>query len=169
MRILSPMPRRRADSASRGEATDAPLGGLTESALRRLVPARIFERGVGYLESGAVLEAAWRGDELHAAVQGSEMEPYRVVAEARGDRVTAACDCPYGDEWGDWCKHIVAMLLLAVRDAAAIPRLASTRELVARLDRDALARLVETLVELDPELYDEVARAVSGPARPDGV
>jgi len=102
---------------------------------------------------------------LHADVQGSEFEPYHVMARARGDRLSATCDCPYAEEWGAWCKHVVATLLTALRHGDAIPERPTVSALVAPLERDALVRLLETLVEHAPPLYEIVRAAASSPAR----
>jgi uncharacterized Zn finger protein len=159
------MPRRRPSPPSDDTAGAERLGGLTERALVGLVPPQIFERGKTYYARGAVAEIAWRGDVLHADVEGSEVEPYHVIARARGDRLTATCDCPYFEEWGAWCKHVVAVLLTALRDGAAIPDRPTVSALVAPLQRDALVRLVETLVEQAPPLYQVVAEIARSPER----
>jgi uncharacterized Zn finger protein len=157
--IFVDMPRRRRTEVR--HPADPRLVGLTEDALRGLVPPKIFARGDDYWERGTVVEIAWRGDVLHADVQGSDYDPYHIVVEARGDRLTAACDCPYMDEWGEgaWCKHVVAALLFALRSGEYVSQHPTVAELLATLDRDALVRLVETLVETAPGLYDVVAEA----------
>jgi uncharacterized Zn finger protein len=149
-------PSRRHTSASADPASPA-LGGLSERALREMVPAAIFERGSAYRRRGAVLDVAWRGEALHAAVQGSEDEPYRVAVRLRGDRVEAACDCPYGESREGWCKHVVAVLLTALHDADVIPRRPTIPELVAPLDRATLVRLLEAMVEEAPDVYELAA------------
>ena len=149
-------PSRGRTTASTASASSA-LGGMSERALREMVPAAIFERGSAYHRRGAVIEAAWRGEALHAAVQGSEDEPYRVAVRLRGDRVEAACDFPYGESWDGWCKHVVAVLLTALHDPDAISRQPTIPELVAPLDRATLVRLLATVVEEAPEVYELVA------------
>jgi uncharacterized Zn finger protein len=149
------MPRQRQAAAP---DPDPRLAGLTERTVEHLVDPRIHARGVRYARDGAVVEIAWRGEVLHAAVQGSEDEPYQVAVEARGDRLAVECECPYfEDQGGAWCKHIVATLLVALAARGAIPSQPTVAELLAPLDRDALAWLVEHLVELDPGLYDSLA------------
>ena len=76
-------PRRPGQRAASG--ADARLVGLSERALRDLVPTRIFERG----------------DTLHADVEGSEPEPYHVTVRARGDRLEATCECMVQARRGD--------------------------------------------------------------------
>jgi uncharacterized Zn finger protein len=45
-------------------------------------------------------------------VQGSEEEPYEVVFDKEGDRVTATCSCPAGVKGpaGQCCKHRINIL-----------------------------------------------------------
>lgn len=140
-----------------------PLGHLTAAALRRMVPPQIHERGVQYANDGAIVDIAWRGTVLHAAVQGSDDEPYlvdvrRITRGRAAGTLVARCTCPYMEEWDDgWCKHIIAVLLVAMRDPAAIPNQPTVAGLLASLDRTALVRLVDWLVARDPILYDDLA------------
>ena len=136
---------------------------LTEARLRALVPERIFQRGEAYCRRGAVLELARRGDVLHASVEGSGEFPYRVRVTTRGDRIIAHCDCPYVDEWGEWCKHIVAVMLAVVRHRGEIVVQPTVQALVQPLDRASLEQLVESLVELDSRLYDVLRATLESP------
>jgi uncharacterized Zn finger protein len=53
----------------------------------------------------------------------------RVVA--RGDRVLARCDCPYAEDWGEWCEHVVAVLLALARGRVTVDEQPTVRELLA--------------------------------------
>ncbi len=67
---------------------------------------RIFERGLAYQKSGDVLNLTLCGDLLLASVQGSDDQPYHVSVElTEDDFVAAMCSCPYGENFGDNCKH----------------------------------------------------------------
>src|SRR5207302_10653383 len=112
--------RHRSERPGTARHADPRLVGLSETTLRGLVPSKIFERGDGYCADGAVIEIAWRADALHAKVEGSEIDPYHVVVQSRGDRLDATCDCSYAEEWGGWCKHVVATLLVALRHDESI-------------------------------------------------
>ena len=162
------MPRARRPTRHEPAAASTRLGGLTERALAALVPPQVHKRGVDYCRRGAVVDIAWRGDVLHAAVQGSDYEPYRVMARARGDRIEATCDCPYGEEWGGWCKHVVATLLVAIRGGDDVPTRPTIPELVAPLDRQALVRVLEEMVAEAPELYELVELVLADRAPPRG-
>jgi len=140
---------------------------LGEAQIRAAVPERIFLRGDAYCEQGAVVRLARRGECVHAAVAGSEAEPYQVEVTARGDRVLARCDCPYADEWGEWCKHVVAVLLALARGRTQVEEQPTVRELLATLDRRRIEEVVATLVEEMPGLYDVVReRTQRSPRRP---
>lgn len=127
---------------------------LTEPHVRALAAEKIVARGDAYCRRGAVLHLALRGDVLHAEVAGTADEPYAVRVTTRGDRILVRCDCPYAEEWGTWCKHAVAATLAVARGTLPIEQEPTVRELLAPLDRDALVRLVEAVVELDPLIYD---------------
>ena len=80
---------------------------------------RIIARGQEYHEDGMVVE--WHHSSattIEASVQGSEDDPYTVEIKTDGHgRITDCfCDCPY--DYGDICKHIVAVLL-ALEDSEA--------------------------------------------------
>ena len=140
------------------------LGLLTEPHVRALAAERIVARGDAYCRRGAVLHLALRGDVLHAEVAGTADEPYAVRLTTRGDRILARCDCPYAEEWGEWCKHAVAAALAVARGTLPVERQPTVRELVAPLDRAALVRVLDALVEHDPRVYDAVRLGIEGPS-----
>jgi uncharacterized Zn finger protein len=132
---------------------------LSEAQIRHESSPEIFRRGEEYERRGAVVALVRRGDRLSAAVEGSEPDPYRV--EVRFDEAgvrDAACSCPY--EWGGWCKHVVAALLVCLHDPDAIEERPTVEELLVELDRDRLRALVLELVEREPALADAVERSL---------
>ena len=135
---------------------------LTEPHVRALAAEKIVARGDAYCRRGAVLRLVLRGDVLHAEVAGTADEPYAVRVTTRGDRILVRCDCPYAEEWGTWCKHAVAAALAVARGTVPIERQPTVGELLAPLDREALVRLVDAMVEYDPWLYDAVWSWVEG-------
>jgi uncharacterized Zn finger protein len=140
---------------------------LTEAALRQHATAESFSRGRDYERRGSVICLALRGNTLQAQVEGSEHAPYRVAAtfDERGV-ASATCTCPY--DWGGWCKHIVAALLVAIHHPDDVERRAALPELLAPLDRDQLLALLTQLVADAPALYDSIDAhlAASRPAQP---
>lgn len=129
---------------------------LTEPHVRALAAEKIVARGDAYCRRGAVLRLALRGDVLHAEVAGTADAPYAVRVTTRGDRILVRCDCPYAEDWGTWCKHAVAAALAVARGTVPIEQEPTVRELLAPLERDALVRLLDAIVEFDPRLYDAV-------------
>ncbi|GAB4424789.1 MAG: hypothetical protein OHK0015_03990 [Chloroflexi bacterium OHK40] len=117
-----------------------------------------------YERRGAVGPLVLRGDLLHAEVEGSEYEPYRVtVALDAGGVRAASCSCPY--DWGGLCKHIVATLLAYIHAApgavAVRPPLA---ELLAGLDRGQLEGLLLRLAAQDAELIERIDALIAATA-----
>ena len=90
------------------------LLNLTEATIRQYASQESFQRGREYYEEGAVLSATRRGERLMARVQGSEYLPYRVqITLEPAALARATCTCPY--DWGGYCKHLVAALLIFIR------------------------------------------------------
>ncbi len=137
--------------------------------IRRLSGERSYARGLDYYRHGAVGALERRGRTLSAEVAGSGARPYRVDVrfdDAGVDRVD--CTCPY--DYGDLCKHIVAVLL-KVRDA---PEPADEQRVVegwleplseAQL-RAALLYLTEEHPEIAPSLGAYLATAAAPSERP---
>ena len=116
---------------------------VSDALIRAHASDQSFRRGQEYFRSKAVHSLIRRGSALEAEVEGSEPRPYRVRVAFAAGSLTASCDCPY--DWGDWCKHIVAMLL-------------------AYLDGDRLEErppLVSRLASLAPEQMREALLRVS--------
>lgn len=123
---------------------------ITQTTLARLAGEKSFARGVGYFESGAVVDLVQTRSAISARVLGSE--EYRVVL--RPDRADLAwsCTCPLGEE-GTFCKHAVATgLAWLERPGQGGDDLA---EIHAHLQSESKESLVDILVEQstnDPEL-----------------
>jgi uncharacterized Zn finger protein len=131
------------------------LTPLTEATIRHHANANSFSRGQAYYESGAVLDLVQRNDRIQAAIEGSEVRPYRVNLQFDAGGITAAsCTCPY--DYDGWCKHIVATLLTCIRQPDAIITRPSLAQLLDRLDHLQTQRLVQDLVEEYPELIDRI-------------
>lgn len=124
---------------------------MDESAIQAHSFPESFHRGKDYYQQGAVLSLVRRGGTLQAEVAGSEPAPYDVrVSFSETGIADAACGCPY--EWGGWCKHIVAALLVYVREPDAIQDLPALGDTLSGLDRDTLRDLLLKLAERDPSL-----------------
>ncbi len=138
------------------------LPRITEAAIRDKVAEQSYDRGVDYYHAGTVESATVRGNQLFAAVQGSEWDPYQVGITFSGNDFTASCTCPY--DWGGYCKHVVAALLTASNDDSPVPVAVKppVADLLNQLDADELRALVRVLVEDAPSLLDIVDAFCSG-------
>ena len=129
---------------------------ITEAVIRAKVTVSSYDRGVDYYHSGTVESATLRGNQLFAAVQGSEWDPYQVGVTFLGSDFTASCTCPY--DWGGYCKHVVATLLTVNDDNSPVridtkPPIA---DLIAEMDTASLRALVCQLVDAYPGLAEVV-------------
>jgi uncharacterized Zn finger protein len=133
---------------------------FTEAVLRRHATTQSFDRGEAYAKSGAVASLTLRGQVLQAEVEGSDVQPYRVTAQFdQGGITTADCTCEYSFE--GWCKHIVAMLLVSLRQPNTIEPRPTLAQLLDRLNPLQTQQLLQTLVDHHPELIDEIDRHIN--------
>lgn len=139
--------------------------GLTEGMIQALdLAPGIYERGRGYFQQGMVLSVTQRGDTLLAEVEGSDDEPYTVSVRLRdGEIVATDCSCPYTEEWGGVCKHVVAALLTALHRAQRIEQRPPVEQLIAGLDADQLRRLVGQLAAQVPSLAETIEELLRRP------
>ncbi len=133
--------------------------------LRDHFEPRIFERGQQYQRSGEVLNLTLRGTTVTAGVQGSDNKPYRVTLTlAEDDFSNADCTCPYGESFGDYCKHIAAVALEYHFWPEHIISEASVGELLKPLGKHGLRGVLEHLLLLNPEMIDELELYLQGKA-----
>lgn len=126
------------------------------------IESKILKRGQGYYEGG-MIDELWSSENnhFHAVVDGSEPYEVEIVLNEDGEIIDHTCDCPY--DWGEYCKHIVAVLL-AIRECrvngTTLPdrRQKKKRGLAARLDKHSKEALIELLVYLSREygLYQDI-------------
>lgn len=134
---------------------------FTEAQVRALAPEKAVRRANAFCLAGAVSELAWRCEVLRGKVRvrGAEHE---VRVWLRGNRLFTFCDCSDFDEWGVWCTHTVAVLLVHARGSVPVFVEPTIRELMAPLDRTELECILELLAERHPAAYeflrDEAAR-----------
>lgn len=132
---------------------------LSQTQIIARTGTKVFERGADYWRSGAVRSLVKRGKSLHAKVRGSEL--YRVsIRWGEHGEVEADCTCPYAEDYGDWCKHIVAVLLSFEGEETEEQPL--IEELLEPFTRD---QLVELLVELSGRnwaIYEEIVSVITG-------
>lgn len=92
------------------------------------------------------------GMRIRARVRGSELVPYRVDIDASSGE--NSCTCPY--DWGEVCKHTVAVAQLALLDGAAIEE--SSLQKHAAIDLDAWGE--DDVIALLDQLREKFPQAV---------
>jgi len=136
------------------------IPALSEATIRGQATAESFQRGQDYCHQGYVISLVQRGDVLQAKVEGGQYQPYRVRVDFdKGGIIGASCTCPYN--WGGWCKHIVAALLVCLHEPETIERHPEFKDLLAGLNREQLQGLLLHLAERDPDLVDEIEAQVA--------
>jgi len=138
---------------------------LTEATLRRYANAQSFQRGDAYYRAGAVINPTQRGNTLQAEVEGSRAEPYQVrLTFDEGGVTSADCTCAYNFE--GWCKHIVATLLVCLRQPETVAERPPLEALLDRLEPAQLRQLVQALAAEQPALLEAIDRQVGLLATP---
>lgn len=141
---------------------------ISESGIRHHATDSSFSRGEDYYQQEAVTDIVQRGKAIYAEVEGSDVSPYRVTLQFDAGGITSArCTCPY--DYEGWCKHIVATALTWIRDPDRVEARPTLAQLLDRLDHVQTQRLVQALVEEQPDLIEAVDRQVmlmSNPASP---
>lgn len=89
---------------------------MNEQAIRKQTNDRFFKRGRALYRRNAVFDMLVEdfGDEHHvsASIIGDSGTEYDMGILIENDEITEYwCDCPVGDEFGDMCKHCVALAL----------------------------------------------------------
>jgi len=128
---------------------------IAESLIRQNASNKSFERGRDYARSRAVSDLVWRGQILRSSVVGNEYYSVSIRFSGQSKQIVqdATCSCPY--DYGDWCKHIVATLLVA-NDQGNIEERPSLAQLLERLDLEQTRKLLDNLVVENPDLIDQV-------------
>jgi uncharacterized Zn finger protein len=131
------------------------LPKLTETQIRALANSQSFQRGEDYFRRGAILEPMRQGLELRAECGGSEYEPYQVhvTLNAQGIAITS-CTCPY--DWGDICKHRVALLLTYIHTPEVFRVVAPLDTLLAGKTKEDLIAIIQDLLRHKPDLLSVV-------------
>jgi uncharacterized Zn finger protein len=118
------------------------IPNLSESMIRHHATSKSFQRGEDYYHQGAIIEVCQRGDQIQAAVEGNEAEPYVVqLAFDAGGVTQVSCTCPYDFE--GWCKHLIATALLCVRQPDRIQQRPALNQLLEQLDRVQMQNLLQ--------------------------
>ncbi|MDZ8054006.1 MAG: SWIM zinc finger family protein [Aulosira sp. ZfuVER01] len=133
---------------------------LSEFTIRRNANAKSFQRGEAYYEADAVISLTRRGNLIQAAVEGNEVHPYQVSLSFNiGGLTSVKCTCPYDAE--GWCKHIVATMLVCMRQPENIEERPTLEQHLNRLDERQTKKLLLQLVAEYPRLIEAIDRHVN--------
>jgi len=110
-------------------------------------------RGRGQaIQRGDIRSISCDGSRIRARVRGSNIVPYRVDIDAStGDH---DCTCPY--DWGEVCKHTVAIALLALDDPESIDE----SILKSRLNIDISGASEDDAIAILEDLREKFPRVV---------
>ncbi|MEG4912658.1 SWIM zinc finger family protein [Microcoleus sp. B7-D4] len=142
-----------------------PIPKLSEATIQHNTSAASLKRGETYYLAGNVTSAVLRGNIVQAIVEGSAVQPYRITINFDDANVASSnCTCAY-DRVG-WCKHIVATMLLCLRQPQIIEQRPTLEQLLDRLNDIQTQQLIQHLVEKQPSLIDPIERYVNLSAIP---
>ena len=128
---------------------------LTQEMIRRYASSKSWQRGEAYYQNRYVRRVVQRGDAIAAEVEGNDIRPYRVNIDFEEvDFGTVYCSCPYA--YGGFCKHIVATLLVCLRQPESIEISPSLEQILDRLNEVQTQALIQNLVADRPELIDDI-------------
>ena len=128
---------------------------LSQDMIRRYASSQSWQRGEAYYHDGYVRRVFRRGNSLSAEVEGNDIRPYQVRISFDGEELGAVyCSCPY--DYGGCCKHIVATLLVCLREPARIEVRPSLEEILDRLNEVQTQALIQELVADKPELINDI-------------
>jgi len=117
------------------------------------IEEKILLRGMKYFEKGYVVDM-WSetSNHYHAVVEGSIPYDVEIHLGHDGEILSHFCDCPY--DWGEYCKHEVAVLLavrVRLEQGTSIKRNGKQRGMRALLKDQKKDVLVNILCELAAE------------------
>ncbi len=137
---------------------------LTEAMISAGASNESLARGRDYYSKGAIYEAAISENALNAKCRGSYAPHYQLRVEFDNAGVSnASCTCAY--ENGDYCKHIVALLLAYLNDPASFEPQIAPQYLLSGLNRDQMVELLTALIQKNDDVRNAVERWVADLAR----
>jgi uncharacterized Zn finger protein len=134
---------------------------LTEQEIRNHTDSSSFSNGKSYAREGYIYDTVRRGNTLQGRSRGHSGGPYRVEATlasaaAPGNKAILdfECSCPRGG----FCKHVVALLLVWLRQPEKFVVAGNPADLLQDLTRDELAAVLTALLQQYPDLERRVER-----------
>lgn len=135
---------------------------LTETIVRAGATEKSFQRGRELYRNGSISNTAIQGQSLSGDCEGSYAAFYKVRVELDGAGIRSArCNCEY--DFGGYCKHIVALLLVYLKSPKKFAVRKEPKELLEALSREQLLALVERLLKEQPDLYDLIEATIITP------
>ena len=132
-----------------------PIPKFTENTIRYNTTPKSLERGEACYLNRTIDTITLRGNILQAKVEGSESQPYRVRIGFENQGFTElTCTCAYSMD--GWCKHVVATLLVCLRQPQKIAERPTLEHLLDRLNHQQTQLLLQNLVAEQPELIDRI-------------
>ena len=130
-----------------------PIPNLSKAAIASYANDKSWQRGSAYYQDGYVSQICQRGQSIIAQVRGSRS--YRVTVNFDAEGLSSAgCSCPY--DWGGYCKHIVATLLMCLHQPQKVQLRPSLEQILDRLNEIQTQNLIQQLVANQPELLDDI-------------
>ena len=130
-----------------------PILNLNRDTISSCASDRSWQRGLVYYQDGCVNQICQRGQSITAQVRGSRSYRVTVNFDAEG-LSSASCSCPY--DWGGYCKHIVATLLICLHEPHKVQLCPSLEQILDRLNEIQTQNLIQQLVANQPELLDDI-------------
>jgi len=138
---------------------------LSEFTIRRHANAKSCQKGEAYYEAGAVLNIIQRGNILQAEVEGNQAKLHCVKLHFnRNGLATVSCTCNSISQ--EWCKHIVATMLVCLRQPEKILQRPTLTQMLDSLDRVETQKLLQELVAENPQIIETIDRYVSWMVNP---
>jgi uncharacterized Zn finger protein len=124
----------------------AMLPTINQKLLSRNCPPKVISSGTEYYRRKAVDHVVVSNNFITAEVLGGDT--YQINIHFTNHQIEyAECDCPYGDSYEGWCKHIVATLLYVNDHADDLLQQQQTIEQYKNLNNNELIALIEYLIE----------------------
>ncbi len=119
---------------------------MTLTDFEKFVDAKIVQRGYRYFKDDDISKVEQIGEgEFNALAYGTNI--YDVYVKIDDEKIVEHfCDCPY--DWGDVCKHEVAVFY-KIRSGDFVNIGDKIKELLSNLHDDSLRRFVSDLLNKD--------------------
>lgn len=132
---------------------------ITEQQIQQLTGQQSYNKGKSYFRSGAIFNTYLQEDNLIGSCVGSHGEVYQIRVKLVGNNIQeTTCTCPY--DWGDTCKHIIALLLTYLHKPESVARRQPVPALLAEHSQAQLIDLITQIVRRYPDVYYLLQRPI---------